>query len=91
MQVRLVAAVLRLVFRHIRLALNFLSREEYMKKIIFTEKSKQYIQNQLNKLDASHTTNIVDLELLIEQTKQEEQKAHEAYYHIKPNDKNVYL
>ena len=62
-----------------------------MKKIIFTKESKQYIQNALDNLDTSNTTNIVDLDLLIEQAKQEEQKAHEAYYHIKPNNKAVYL
>lgn len=45
-----------------------------MKKIIFTEKGKANIQNALNNLDANKTTNIIDLDSLIEQTKEKEKK-----------------
>ena len=44
-----------------------------MKKIIFTERSKVNIQNALNNLDANKTTNIIDLDSLIEQTKEKEE------------------
>lgn len=64
--------------------------EENMKKIIFTEKGKANIQNALNNLDANKTTNIIDLDSLIEQTKQEEHKEHEAYYHTKRNNQAVF-
>lgn len=43
-----------------------------MKKIIFTEKGKINIQNALNNLDVNKTSNVIDLDLLIEQVKQEE-------------------
>ena len=61
-----------------------------MKKIIFTEKSKINIQNALNDLDTIKTTNIIDLDLLIEQVKQEESKEHEAYYHIEQNNQAIF-
>lgn len=61
-----------------------------MKKIIFTEKSKINIQNALNNLDTIKTTNIIDLDLLIEQVKQEESKEHEAYYHTKQNNQAIF-
>ena len=43
-----------------------------MKKIIFTEKGKINIQNALNNLDVNKTSNVIDLDLLIEQEKEED-------------------
>lgn len=57
-----------------------------MKKIIFTEQDKAYIQEQLKNLEPN---NIVDLDQLILQTKTEEDRTHETYYYNQSTHKNI--